>query len=436
MENKLLYKAWAPIEGETWTRFAKPALFANIHKIGGWNVPDADIPHDIRSLTDGKTAIIVDMPGAKGVEIGIGLARIGFRPVPLYNGIHETSNGVMPNIVDNFPIIDALSASVATLRFINGNISPKAPPAFLLDSNRDPQLLNTTTMMYDNRWNVELDDMPSFTYMKEQGINRLVIWTEGKIQDDLIPIVNSYRSAGIIVASTNAKTRYDNNSFSETIKATPETSTPEIDPEIKEAVRIFENARFGLLLAILFAGLNLFGMFFINEEPILWTTPSIMWITYLWVSEIVGDLIAIAMSIFYLVIYILLHRRPHLMAVAFAVFGFDFLVYFVYVLYYGVAAFTGYSLFYGIIVFVPPVISMILLIRGANVYQKVSELSEADYLLCLNHIDDLHSDHIEDLRPCRRIFRPYRSANYRGYSGYGGTGRGGYGGYGGGGYGG
>ena len=435
MENKLLYKAWAPIEGETWTRFAKPALFANIHKIGGWNVPDADIPHDIRSLTDGKTAIIVDMPGAKGVEIGLGLARIGFRPVPLYNGIHETSNGVLPNIVDNIPIIDALAASVATLRFINANIHPKAPPAFLLDSSRYPQLPSTMGM-YDNRWNVELDDMPSFTYMKEQGINRLVIWTEDKIQDDLIPIANSYRAAGIIVASTNSKTRYDINAFSDIVKATPEASTPEIVPEIKEAVRIFENARFGLLLAILFAGLNLFGMFFVNEKPILWTTPSIMWLTYLWVSEIVGDIIAIALSVFYLAIYILSYKRPDLIVVALAVFGFDVLVYFIYVYNYGIAAFTGYSLFYGIIVFVPPIISIILLIRGVAVYQKISELSEADYLLCLNHIDDLLSDRLDDLSPSRRIFRPYRTANYRGYSGYGGTGRGGYGGYGGGGYGG
>jgi len=374
------------------------------------------------------------MPGSRGVEIGLGLAQNGYRPVPLYNGIHEISNGGLPNIVDNASIVEALVSGANILRF--SNINPNAPPAFLLDYDRDMQLLNTEGM-YDNRWNVEIDDMPSIIYMKEQGISKIIIWTEGRIQDDLIQILNNYRAAGLdIIRFINGMIRHESQS-----SFTDETSIPTIVPKTKEAVRIFENARFGLLVAILFAGLNLIGMFRLYEEPILWTTPSIMWLTYLWVSEIVGDVIAIAMSTFYLVLYILSQRRPQLLAVALAVFGIDVMVYFIYVLYYGIAAFTGYSLIYGIIVFVPPIFSIVLMIRGATVYHEINELSEDDYLLYLDHIDNLLIDHLDDLdelRSRQRVFRPYRSANYRGYSGYGGTGRGGYGGggYGGGRYGG
>ena len=424
MENKELYRIWAPIEGETWTRFAKPALFVNAYQTCGWNVHEADIPDDVSYLIDNYTAIIVDMPGATGVEIGLGLAKIGYRPVPLYNGIHETNNGGLYNIVDNTPIINALMIGANTLRF--ANISPKAPPAFLLDYNRSTQL-QSTEGMYDNRWNVELDDMPSFTYMKEQGISKIIIWTEVRIQDDLITTINKYHEMGIDIMMFTKGVMHS--VFTDDTRVLVPTA------EIIETVRVFENARFGLLLAIIHAGINLFSMFFINEEPLIWTTPSIMWLTYLWVSEIVGDFIAIAFTVFYFVLYILSQRRPHLIAVALAVFGIDVTVYYIYVLYYGFAAFTRYSLFYGMIVFVP-ISSIILLIGGAAVYQRISELSEAEYLLYLGQIDNLPSDHLDDLRPYRRIFRSYRSANYRGYSCYGGMGRGGYGGYGGRGYGG
>jgi len=432
MDKKQRFCIWSPNEGYTWTKFAKPALFAHAEEASGRRVYEADIPLDIRQRSNNETAIIVDLPSVTGVEAGLGLAKIGFRPIPLYNGIHEIKNGGLQSAVDNTAIIDALVDGANILRYTD--IPANAPPAFLLDAKREAKIPDAEDM-YDNRWSVELDDMPDAVYMKEQGISRVIVWTDREMQDDLNLIVNSYLDAGIeIVTYINGKIEHEKRGeCSVNMEEKPGIST-----ETKEAVRKFENARFGLLLVVILAAINLVGMFFVNEEPLLWTAPSIMWLTYLWVSEIVGDLIAITLSVAYFVLYLSSHKRRNLMLIALALFAFDALVFYVYAFYYGIVAFTGYSLGYGLVVFSLPVILSTLLITGAVAHKKLEKVSDEEYLTSLDHIDGNLNDGNGSgyVGPRRRVFRSYRGANYRGYGGYGGTGRGGYGGGGYGGFGG
>jgi len=451
MDKKQLFDDWAPREGYVWTKFAKPALFVHADSVSGRQVYEAEIPWDIRKFRGGGTAIIVDLPGVSSVETGLGLAQSGFRPVPLYNGIHEAKNGGLRDAVDNTAIINALKTGVNALRYID--MHTNAPPVFLLDANRDTPILDTEDV-YDNRWNVDLDDMPDAAYMRAQRISKVIVWTDRGIQDDLRPILDSYREAGIHVGTyMNGRTTYeeitpsraDGSRFSyikDSVSGRETSGKHEaiIEFETKEAVRKFENARFGLLLVVIMAAINLVGMFFVNEEPLLWTAPSIMWLTYLWVIEIVGDVLAVTMTLVYVVLYLLSHKKRHLMLIALFVFGFDVLVFYVYAFYYGILAFTGYSLGYGLVVFTLPLVLLGLLISGAVAYQKVAKMDEGEYIKSLDHIDHPDGDHDgAHFRGRRgRIFRVYRGANYRGYGGYGGTGRGGYGGSGGysGGYGG
>jgi len=444
MDKKQLFNIWAPREGYVWTKFAKPALFVHTEEARGGRVYEARIPSDIQKFLNNETAIIIDLPGDSGIETGLGLVKEGFRPVPLYNGIHEVKTGGLRSAVDNTAIIDGLVDGARSLEY--ASIPATATPAFLLDSNRDVKLTDTEGV-YDNRWNVDLDDMPDAAYMKQQGISRVIVWTDREVQEDLIPIVNSYLEVGIaIVTYINGHIKIEKRSFSyirDTLSGNDTATGFQVAPAMKEAVRKFENARFGLLLIVIMAAINLVGMFFINYEPLLWTAPSIMWLTYLWVSEMAGDVIAVTMTLIYFVLYLSSHKKRNFILIALVLFGLDTLIFFVYAHYYGIDAFTGYSLLYGLIVFSLPVIFFVLLIKGAVAHRELKQVSDAEYVAVLDDIDDYtepgyHGGHF---RPRRRVFRVYRGANfrranYRGFGGYGGTGRGGYGGGGYGGFGG
>jgi len=111
--RKKAFNAWAPREGQVWTKFAKPAMFVHVTSPKFRpTLNEIEIPHAFQRLDDGKTAIIADLPSIEGVAAGIGLARLGFRPVPLYNGIHEVNNGGLPNAVDNRDIIAAQATAL------------------------------------------------------------------------------------------------------------------------------------------------------------------------------------------------------------------------------------------------------------------------------------------------------------------------------------
>ena len=431
MNGKEMYKAWAPDTGTTpWTRFAKPALFvrADEFALPKTIIQIPNVPAEIAIRQAGGTAVIVDLPGAASVENGLALAQSGMRPVPLYNGIHETKIGGMPPAVDNAPIIDALEAGVPVL--CSAYIPPGAPPAFLLDYNRENEMPNAQHM-YDNRWSLDFEDMPEAAYMTDAGINRIILWTNGTVRSDLHPVLDSYRDAGmeILMYRDGVVSTIGHHDSGEA----PAAQTEETKA-LQENVRMFENARFGLLLITILAFVNLFFMFVVIEEPILWTAPSIMWLTYLWVPEFVGDAIAVVMCGAYLALYLLSQRRRHLITSALVLFAIDSVIFYVYALYCGLGEFAGGSFWYGVVVFGLPIVFLVMLVKGRRAAEGLAALSTDEYYTSLDRLDDSYyaPGHIPMVRR-RRHFR-----GFRGYGGYGGSGRGGYhgggyrGGYGGG----
>src|SRR5690348_6243423 len=82
-----LYAIWADMES-LWSQWTKPVLFAFMgdaspeHRAwpatGDWSwVPEPNA----------GVAMVVDLPGAESVWVGIELARRGYRPIPLYNAL-------------------------------------------------------------------------------------------------------------------------------------------------------------------------------------------------------------------------------------------------------------------------------------------------------------------------------------------------------------
>ena len=400
MNSRDLYKIWAPSEAR-WTNFAKPALFVHASSSSNRPVKIPGIPLDVK-IDNERVAVIVDLPGETGVTSGLGLAEEGFRPVPLYNSVHEVNVNKFGSVIDNSPIIEALESGADILK--NLEIKADAPPAFLLDYNRDNSSESYSKDLYDNRWNVDFEDLPEYDYLMGAKIQRVILWTHDKVHEDLEVILQNYLDHGIKVSIY--------------VRGKISPYKGGYHAKIKGLVENFESAIFSLKVITVLAFINLISQFFLIEEPFLWTTPSIPWLTYLWVSEDIGDIFAVLIPITYLVLYLSLRKKRSLVVFSFAFFLIDVIVFYIYAfVFYGAGAFTGYSSFYGAIVFIPPILLLMGLGKGLRVFKALENINKDTYLLYLDHLKS-------------------ESPRYLGYDGYGGTGRGGYRGYGRGGYGG
>lgn len=189
MTNEELYTIWNR-EESPWSIWAKPVLFAAMNK------SDLDYP---RSLTfppvrwalpaDGSTAIIVDLPGAESVAMGLALAKSLYRPVPLYNCCKAP--GMLVNVN---PIVEGLVAGGPLLARLD--LHPLAPPVFLLDSNRLKNSYFPIPGRFDNRWCILPQDMPSTGFLKKMGIETVLLRSTS-IRDDLSHILFRYQEGGL-----------------------------------------------------------------------------------------------------------------------------------------------------------------------------------------------------------------------------------------------
>ncbi|MGI6123403.1 MAG: hypothetical protein ACOYIG_04310 [Acetivibrionales bacterium] len=187
MNNLDTYKIWAP-DDALWTQWAKPVLFMHkpIMKKDRLPVPEVEWIEN----TVSNTMIIVDLPGQRGVTESLALARLGYRPVPLYNGVNAQYSSMVVPVYD---IVSALFRGANEL--CTFNIRPDAPPVFMLDSNR----MNESGKQpgkYDNRWCVFPQDMPSAAFIIKEGIHKVIVRSDS-IRNDLSHILHRYQEEGI-----------------------------------------------------------------------------------------------------------------------------------------------------------------------------------------------------------------------------------------------
>lgn len=194
------YAVWAPA-GSAWSAWAKPALFVHLGKcradadtLGDWRAVDVRWAPDTRR----QTAILVELPAATAVRVGLALAAIGYRPVPLYN----VTVGAKP-LIDVGPIGDCLIEATPILG--EQRIADDAPPAFLLDSRRMTPHLPSAPGHFDNRWIVTPQDFPSANLMLSRGISEVLLVRDedGAVREDLAHVLPRWQSAGIRVRGVN-----------------------------------------------------------------------------------------------------------------------------------------------------------------------------------------------------------------------------------------
>jgi hypothetical protein len=156
MDGRTAYDAWAPASA-IWSDWARPVLFAQAA-----DAPPDDAPPQTTALDlswvdarEGNTAVVVDLPGAMSVELGLALAASGFRPVPLFNACDGRDAAL-----DLKPIVHRLLDGAASLS--QRALPDDAPPAFLLDSRR-MEVAAPPPGKFDNRWLSFPQDFPSAT---------------------------------------------------------------------------------------------------------------------------------------------------------------------------------------------------------------------------------------------------------------------------------
>jgi hypothetical protein len=197
MNASELFDIWAPQEA-IWSRWAKPVLFADLGYVGAAHIEDGALP-EIGSEADGRTALVLDLPAEASVKAALALASAGFRPVPLFNGNRGPVDPILGGsaVVNNEKILSWLVAGELILR--RHALPVNAPPAFLLDSRRRPQL-QPGPGSYDNRWIVFPQDFPSAAFLKSQGIRDVVLVLEnanGQPQEDLAHVLLRWQQAGL-----------------------------------------------------------------------------------------------------------------------------------------------------------------------------------------------------------------------------------------------
>ena len=198
MTGRDVFKIWAPT-GAKWTEWVRPVPFIAINEYSRNNyIFDFSIPNInyIKKMPN-DTAVIVDLPGNDSIKEGIGLAKIGFRLVPIYNGTNE-QKGAIPT-VNNHAIETGLIKGALELEKIE--VKSDALPVFLLDSNRTNRF-KMNVSIFDNSWDIYPQDMPSAEYLLKNGINKIIVRGEC-LQIDLKKILYDFQKKGIQIFLTN-----------------------------------------------------------------------------------------------------------------------------------------------------------------------------------------------------------------------------------------
>lgn len=192
MKNKEIFKIWYNSNCK-WSKWIKPILYLYMTERDILNnsitIDNVDI--DYVNNIQNNSAIIVDLPSDLSVKEGIALAKNGFVPIPIYNGVYEQENSIAT--IDQNRLKYSLikgSFSLKELSFSNNNY-----PAFLLDSLR----MNRYKMnngVFDNSYDIYPQDLPSAEYFLSNNISKVYIKTY-ILQDDLKKILFSFNKKGI-----------------------------------------------------------------------------------------------------------------------------------------------------------------------------------------------------------------------------------------------
>jgi hypothetical protein len=196
MKPRDAFSVWAPADS-TWSPWAKPVLFTALDTVTEWAPPISPLAAEqaapLAAFRD-KTALVLDLPAAAALELSLQLTQLQFRPVPVLN----TTFGPDAVLPMQTPV-ELLRRGASLLE--QTHLAPNAPPAFVLDSGRQPTTVPAAPGKYDNRWVVFPQDFPSAQFLRRQGIERVLLIQShgGTPRDDLAHVLLRWQEDGLAI---------------------------------------------------------------------------------------------------------------------------------------------------------------------------------------------------------------------------------------------
>jgi hypothetical protein len=197
MTKEECFAAWAPEEA-VWSPWAKPVLFTQLDRAPApppqplaWEAPEAS-----GWAAAGTQALVLDLPGEDSVRVGLALAQLGYRPVPLFNATYGPSP-----VLEMGPVLLRLQAGAERLR--EAPLRIDAPPAFLLDAERMEPKAQPSPGSFDNRWITLPQDFPSAALLRSHGLVEALLVQRGRSQprEDLSHVLRRWQEGGLRITS-------------------------------------------------------------------------------------------------------------------------------------------------------------------------------------------------------------------------------------------
>jgi hypothetical protein len=202
MTREELFDAWAPAGGP-WSDWAKPVLFAH------WPRPLPEAARDGPAVdlswvpgSDQHVVLVLDLPGVECARLGLALAAVGYRPVPLFNAVPPPASEPAAAGLAVVPVEPMLAELAHGAEQLRASPPPAdAPPAFLLDTDRQTATRDLSPGAFDNRSVVFATDFPSAARLATHGIRRalLVRKQPGSVGDDLADALRAWQTDGLSI---------------------------------------------------------------------------------------------------------------------------------------------------------------------------------------------------------------------------------------------
>lgn len=212
MKGKEIYKIYAP-NGAKWIDWVRPVPFVAIDTYNRKPIANfLDREAMFLKKYQQDTAIFIDLPGKESIELGIGLAHMGYRPIPVFNGTDEQQGS---QATTNTYLIESCLIN-GSQKLKNIKLKNDANPVFLLDSHRTNRY-RAKESIFDNSWDLYKQDIPSAEYFKQNGITKIIVVGE-TIQRDLKKIFLKFQEKGIDIYITDGYTLPKKVKLTKTIK--------------------------------------------------------------------------------------------------------------------------------------------------------------------------------------------------------------------------
>ena len=196
MRGKEIYKIYAP-NGAKWIDWVRPVPFVAIDTYNRKPIANfLDRKAMFLKKYQQDTAIFIDLPGKESIELGIGLAHMGYRPIPVFNGTDEQQGS---QATTNTYLIESYLIN-GSQKLKNIELKNDANPVFLLDSHRTNRY-RAKESIFDNSWDLYKQDIPSAEYFKQNGITKIIV-VGNTIQRDLKKIFLKFQEKGIDIYIT------------------------------------------------------------------------------------------------------------------------------------------------------------------------------------------------------------------------------------------